>query len=99
MLEREAQKLTGGAMNTFNRGDVVYIVKPGYLVEHEEGEPFRVVFDHEEHEHAYVKDSAGLTLEIPLGFLCKVPEGHVFPMDLGSTPDSNPCLACGREII
>jgi hypothetical protein len=90
-------------LNTFKRGDVVYVVKPGYLVEEQvqlDGqEPLSVVLDRVERGLAYVTDRAGLNWEIPMSVVCGVPEGHVFAADLGSTSEPNPCLACGLEII
>ena len=90
-------------LKTFKRGDMVYVVKPGYLVEEQvqlDGqEPLSVAFDRVEHGLAYVTGRAGLNWEIPMSVLCGVPEGHVFAAHLGSTSEPNPCLACGLEII
>jgi hypothetical protein len=90
-------------MRTFNRGDVVYVVKPGYLVEErvqlDATEPRSVPFDRIEQGLAYVTNCAGLTWEIPASVICGVPEGHVFATDLGTTAEPNPCLVCGCEIL
>lgn len=90
-------------MPTFHQGDVVFVVKPGYLVEEraqlDPKEPLSVVFDRVEHGFAYVRDRAGLTWEIPMSVVCGVPEGHVFVADLGTTSEPNPCLVCRCEII
>ena len=90
-------------MKIFQRGDAVFVVKPGYLVEErvqlDATEPLSVVFDRVEHGLACVRDHAGLTWEIPMGVVCGVPEGHVFASDLGSTGQPNPCLVCGCQIL
>jgi hypothetical protein len=85
-------------MNLFVKGDRVYVVKPDYLAgDHVQTDS--VVFDRVEHGRAYVTDSAGSHWEIPRGYVCGVPEGHVYAADLGTTGEPNPCLVCGCEII
>jgi hypothetical protein len=85
-------------MKLFAKGDRVYFVKPGCLAG-AQAPIERVVFDREEDGLAYVTDSAGSHWDIPMGFICGVPEGHVFAADLGTTSTPNPCLVCGWEVI
>jgi hypothetical protein len=80
------------------KGDRVYFVKPGCL----DGAQVPIenfVFDRVEDGMAFVTDGADLQWEIPAGFICGVPEGHVFAADLGTTSTPNPCLVCGWEVI
>jgi hypothetical protein len=85
-------------MKLLVKGDQVYFVKPGCLAGAQV--PIeRVVFDREEDGMAFVTDSAGSHWDIPMGFVCGVPEGHVFAADLGTTSTPNPCLVCGCEVI
>lgn len=80
------------------KGDRVYFVKPGCL----DGAQVpieNVVFDREEDGMAFVTDGTGTQWDVPMGFICGVPEGHVFAADLGTTSTPNPCLACGWEVI
>ena len=80
------------------KGARVYFVKPGCLAG--ASAPIeRVVFDRAENGLAYLTDGAGSQLEVPEGFICGVPEGHVFAPDLGTTSTPNPCLICGWEVI
>lgn len=86
-------------MKLFAKGDRVYFVKPGCL----DGAQVPIenfVFDREEDFGvAFVTNSAGLQWDVPSGFICGVPEGHVFAADLGTTSTPNPCLVCGWEVI
>ena len=85
-------------MKLLVQGDRVYFVKPGCL--NGASVPIeRVVLDRVEDGLAYVTDGAGMHWDVPLGFVCGVPEGHVFAADLGTTSKPNPCLVCGSEII
>jgi hypothetical protein len=87
-------------MKLFQKGDTLYVVKDGYVDRAQPGtEPLPVTFDRIEDGLAYVRDGSGWTWEIPAGVICGVPEGHVFAKDLGTTPEPNPCLVCGCQII
>jgi hypothetical protein len=85
-------------MKPLVKGDRVYFVKPGCLAGTQV--PIEnVVFDRAEDGLAYVTDGAGMHWEVPLGFICGVPEGHIFAADFGTTSTPNPCLVCGWEVI
>jgi len=85
-------------MKRLVKGDRVYFVKPGCL----DGAQVPIenfVFDREEDGMAFVTNSAGLQWDVPSGFICGVPEGHVFAADVGTTSKPNPWLVCGWEVV
>jgi len=88
-------------MKVFQRGDAVYVVTPGYLVEEkarlESNECLQVIFDRMEGGLAYAFDNLGSMHEIPASILCGVPEGHIFA-DPSSTSPYKQCLVCGCQI-
>jgi hypothetical protein len=85
-------------MKLLVKGDRVYFVKPGCLDGYL-GSIEGVVFDRVEDGMAFVTDGADLRWDVPMGFICGVPEGHVFAADLGTTSTPNPCLVCGWEVV
>lgn len=88
-------------MKVFQRGDSVYVVVPGYLVEEKtrlgSNEYLQVIFDHIEDGLAYVLDSVGSMHEISASILCGVPEGHIFAGPSSTSPYKQ-CLVCGCQI-
>jgi hypothetical protein len=87
-------------MRTFNRGDVVYVVQPDYLVEERmaalcAGEVgLAVSFEcYADSARVHVTDHNGVLWEIPPVAICTVPEGHVGDVY------KEPCAACGLRLI
>ena len=87
-------------MKIFRRGDSVYVIAPGYLVEEkarlESNDFLQVIFDHVEDGLAYVIDSVGSVHELPASIVCGAPEGDVFSHS-SSPSQYKQCLVCGCQ--
>ena len=81
-------------MKPLEAGDSVYIIVPGYYSHDQSDEPAVVL------EHVLECGVVGIADRmIPKSVVCRVPEGHVFAHDLGTTGSPNPCLACGMTMV